>query len=179
MRVEADDFDETLLVAVADGSMPAFTLLYSRHAPAIYRFARNLSGSASGAEELLQDTFLTMWSKRRTIRIVDESALPWLLVVCRNHANNARRREARQRTVPLDEASNLASDAHPSTPFGDIQSELDQLTATDRRLVELCLVAGLSYAEAATLLDLSTNAVGKRLQKARARLRKAALDYGD
>jgi DNA-directed RNA polymerase specialized sigma24 family protein len=32
-------------------------------------------------------------------------------------------------------------------------------------------VGGASYAEAAQLLNISTNAVGKRLQKARARLR--------
>ena len=179
LAVESDDFDETLLVAIADGQMDAFTLLYERHARSVFRFAQHLSGGSNTAEELLQDTFLTFWSKRKSVRIVGESVLPWLLVVCRNHANNARRREERHRTLPLLEADRVATDAHPSDEFEDIRGELDALTPVDRQLIDLCLVRGLSYAEAATLLDLSTNAVGKRLQKARARLRKAAVNYGD
>jgi RNA polymerase sigma factor (sigma-70 family) len=179
MTFDDEAFDATLLVAVADGNLDAFTRLYERHAPAILRYSRNLSGTTAGAEELLQETFLTFWSKRRSIRVVDESVLPWLLVVCRNHANNARRREAKHRTVPLLDTDHVDIDAQPSGQLEDLGHELAQLRATDRQLVELCLVAGLSYAEAARLLDLSTNAVGKRLQKARARLRKAALDYGD
>jgi len=179
MTFDADTFDATLLVAVADGDMDAFTLLYERHAPAILRYSRNLSGTTAGAEELLQETFLTFWSKRRSIRIVDESVLPWLLVVCRNHANNARRREAKHRTLPLLDTDHMGVDVEKSPQLEDLGRELAQLRPTDRQLVELCLVAGLSYAEAARLLDLSTNAVGKRLQKARTRLRKAALANGE
>jgi len=43
----------------------------------------------------------------------------------------------------------------------------------DRRICEMCLIEGAPYAEAAEAVGLSTPATAKRLERARARIRKA------
>ena len=51
--------------------------------------------------------------------------------------------------------------------------ELDKLSPIDRRLCELCLGDGVSYKDAARIIDSTDTAVGKRLQRSRIRLRVA------
>ncbi|WP_372435512.1 hypothetical protein [Subtercola frigoramans] len=52
-------------------------------------------------EELVQDTFFTVWLKSSTIILPNTSLLPWLLVTCRNHGLNLRRRHDKHRTDEL------------------------------------------------------------------------------
>ena len=125
-------------------------------------------GSQPAAEEALQDTFLTAWEKRTTSSIVDDSLLPWLLTVCRNHSRNQLRRTRKNRTV--DPQRTQAIQAPPSDSLAWIRVELANLSALDRQLCQLCLIDGYTYAEAAQILDTTETAVGKRLQRLRARL---------
>jgi RNA polymerase sigma factor (sigma-70 family) len=167
----SEEFDIVLLDAYAHGRRSAFDELYARHAGSVLRFAWSLVGTRTLAEDVVQETFLTLWAKRRSIRFADESLLPWLLVTARNHARNVLRRRAKHDAAPLDET--LAA----SAPDEHLLIELlSGLTSSDRALVRLCLVEGYTYAEAAQALDTSPAAVGKRLERARIRLREAMAD---
>ena len=142
----------------------SFEVLYDRYAPAVARFAWSVSLSNEAAQDLLQETFLTAWDKRRQIRLVNGSVLPWLLTTCRNHARNHARRERKwQDLLELREES-----------VADLRWALDSLAGLppgERAVTELCVLHGLSYREAGERLGLSETTVGKRLQRARARLR--------
>ncbi len=166
------EFDIDLLLAARAGDAAAFGQLYERHAPAVLRYAWSRAGDRGAAEELLQDTFLTAWARRRSATILDESLLPWLLVICRNHVANHLRRLARRRTDAVDPALLPAARA-ADQEIAWISAELDRLSELDRRVCQLCLVDSLSYREAADELDSTPAAVGKRLQRARGRLRRA------
>src|SRR6266498_1651425 len=50
--------DETLLRMAMAGDEEAFTRLYRRLRGVVYRFARQMSGSSSGAEDVTQEVFL-------------------------------------------------------------------------------------------------------------------------
>jgi len=166
--------DRELLERTRNGDARAFGELFDRHSVAVYRYAWGLVRHDADAQELLQDTLLTAWSRRRAIRPVADSVLPWLLVTTRNHARNLGRRNAYRSTVPL-----LDSDASAADVRGELQWVTDAIAAlgeSDRRVCELCLVDGVSYLEAARALGITPAAVGKRLERARARLRKVALD---
>src|SRR5271163_5145701 len=52
--------DDLLLRRAAKGDEDAFVLLYRRHQGALYRFALRMTGSAWGAEEIVQDVFMTL-----------------------------------------------------------------------------------------------------------------------
>ena len=60
MKIPEEDQDETLLKRSAKGDEAAFTALYRKHAGVLYRFALRMTGSAWGAEEIVQDVFMTL-----------------------------------------------------------------------------------------------------------------------
>lgn len=166
MTTDRDDAD--LVRASRGGDVDAFAQLYRRHARAILRYSWGRMNSGAAAEELMQETFLTAWQRRDDARIVDESVLPWLLTICRNHSLNELRRARRQSTVELPE---LAASEHPTAELAWMEVEFAKLSPLDRTICRLCLVEGRSYEEAAAILTTTPAALGKRLQRARARLR--------
>ena len=59
------DSDEDLIEAVAAGDREAFGALYHRRRPDVYRFAMHLIGVPGAAEDVAQDTFMTVIHEAR------------------------------------------------------------------------------------------------------------------
>ncbi|PZE80627.1 RNA polymerase sigma factor [Curtobacterium sp. MCBD17_032] len=168
--------DAALARRLADGDRTALADAFDRFAPTLTRYAWALADSRQDVEELVQDTFLTLWQKAAGLDLATSALLPWLLVVCRNHARNQARRIAKNRGDELPE--DLA--AHPGADEARerlrwVRDEIAALAPTDRRICELCLLEGHSYAEAAQVLGLSVGAVTQRVSRSRARLKKAVM----
>jgi RNA polymerase sigma-70 factor (ECF subfamily) len=166
--------DRELVYRVAQGSVASFDLLYERHAPAVTRYAWGLASSRESAQELVQDTFVTLWRNAGAIELVGQTVLPWLLVTCRFHAANSRRAESRVtrmvRRLASHESLNAGSSSEDGTRW--VLEAIDALPAIDREVCLLCLVHGLTYREAGEALNLSESAVGKRLERSRITLRR-------
>jgi RNA polymerase sigma-70 factor (ECF subfamily) len=150
--------------------------LYDRHSRAVFRLAYALLQDVNDANDVVQDTFVLLWRKRRQLTLVEGSSLPWLLVTARLTALAVRRRRAtrRARSVGLERA-----DMVPAASFNDadaVRVALAELPEQDRNVLTLVLVEHRSYAEAAAQLGISTTAVGKRLQRARGRFRASYSD---
>ncbi len=157
----------------------AFGELFDRHSIAVYRFAYAQTHDVVSAQELVQETFVTAWKKLSEIRLIDASMLPWLLVTCRYHAQNLRRIMAKHACLPLDEhIANRGAESLDREHLADVEElewvfeAINHLSATDRRVVELCLYEGRSYREAANELGISVSSVTKRVQRSRERLRR-------
>lgn len=171
--------DVQLLDLVARGDHAAFAVLYDRHARTVARYALLWSAEAADMQDTLQETFVTAWKKADSIRIVGSSLLPWLLVTCRNHANNQRRKVGRRREQPWDPLlENFeAPDAGLSDERSDaVMTAIANLDPRDQAVCRLCLIEGLSYKEAAHELGQSVAWVGKRLQRTRAHLRRTVMN---
>jgi RNA polymerase sigma-70 factor (ECF subfamily) len=166
--------DAEFLRACQRGDVAAFASLYRRHAPVIMRFAWSKLRDRSQAEDLVQETFTTAWSKIRASRIVDESLLPWLLAICGNHIRNQLRRNAKHSTIALlDDATPARTGASDLTA---IDSAMESLSPIDRLVCELCLIDGFSYKEAAAMVGTTASAVRNRLHRSRAQLRDLLAD---
>lgn len=169
--------DRELLRQVADRDAQALTAVLDRHGPSVTRYAWALTARRMDVEEVVQDTFFTLWRRAADIES-DASLLPWLLVTCRNHARNVNRRNARH---DGDEISDqLAAPDEPSEARDRLRfvlAEIDALSEVDRRVCELCLVEGRPYAEAAEVVGLSVGAVKQRVFRTRTRLRKVVVDH--
>lgn len=165
---DEEQSDAELWLAYREGDTVAFTRLYRTHAPAVLRYSWSIVSDQALAEETLQETFLTAWDKRKTSHIVDDSLLPWLLTVARNHSRNQVRKARKHRTVVLD--AELAQAPSDGDELAWISVEIAKLSRNDQLLCQLCLVEGYTYAEAARVLETTAGAVGKRLQRVRARL---------
>ena len=172
--------DRRLLELTATGDELSFADLYDRHAETVARYLWAWLPSADDVQELVQETFVTAWQKAADVHVVGASALPWLLVVAKNHARNRSRKVARRRETGLEAWSDRLSDeasAEDRDRLRWIHDEMADLSDTDRRICELCLVEGASYKEAAAELGHSVTVVAKILQRAKARIRKGVLSH--
>jgi RNA polymerase sigma factor (sigma-70 family) len=143
----------------------------------VYCFRRTADWSL--AEDLMSVVFLEAWRRRSDVRLVRESALPWLLGVATNVVRNARRSLRRHRAalerLPREREPDFAEDvAGRLDDERRMRAVLAAFAALPRReqdVVALCRFAGLSYQEAAVALAIPVGTVRSRLARARARLR--------
>lgn len=168
------DADAALARRLALGDRAALADAFDRFAPTLTRYAWALAASKQDVEELVQDTMLTLWQKAASIDLPTGTLLPWLLVVCRNHAKNQARRIAKNAGDELPaELAAPASEDDARERLRWVRDEIAALPEIDRKICELCLLQGHTYSEAATMLGLSVGAVTQRVSRSRARLRKA------
>ena len=169
--------DAALVQRIVDGDEPAFVELYQRRSRGVYRFALQMSGSATTAEEVTQEVFLVLMRDAARFDPARGSFLSYLYGVTRNHVL----RQQRQRPV-------IALDARPDiveTLSGSDDPLVDamrhQIVATVRRAVLslpahyreavlLCDIEGLDYKDAARVIDCPIGTVRSRLSRARALL---------
>jgi len=85
--------DEAVLVAaVAAGSEDALASLYDRHANSIFATAYRLTGDRSGAEDVVQEVFLTLWNRAERFDPAVGSLAAWLGTIARNRGKSPARR---------------------------------------------------------------------------------------
>ena len=93
--------DDGLLRRMMAGDEDAFTLLYRRRHPSIFRFALHMSGNVAVAEDVTQEVFMTLIRDARRFDPSRGSLGGFLLGVARNHLR--KRWEQDRRSVPLAE----------------------------------------------------------------------------
>jgi RNA polymerase sigma-70 factor (ECF subfamily) len=174
--------DERLWADAAEGDEAAFGLLFDRHVRAVYNHCFRLSASWTLAEDATQATFLVAWRKRASVRLVDGSALPWLLTVAANVVRDERRSARRWLAAVL----RLPPERDTADPAEQVAERLDDeqrmravlraarvLPAAEREALALCVWSSVSYADAAQLLGIAEASVRARVSRVRARLAQA------
>lgn len=185
MTIETEPTDGDLCVDAADGDRVAFARLFDRHVRAVANHCFRLSGSWSAAEDLTQATFLVAWRRRKDIRVVAGSALPWLLVVATNNVRTEWRTQRRWlaaiRRMPIvaetaDPADDVAGRIDDQRRMRPILAAVRRLPRAEREAIALCVWSGLSYADAAQVLGIGDASVRSRVSRARARLARSLDD---
>lgn len=172
--------DESLLARIRKGEEEALRLLIRRHERRLYAAALSLTRATWDAEEVVGMAYLELWRKRDRVRIVDGSALPWLLRVtsfaAKNQLRGARRyrrllaRVPAQESIP-DHADEVARMLDQHALSTDLTDALEAASPLDASVILLCLVEELSTLQAAEVLDVPEGTVKSRLSRAKARLR--------
>jgi RNA polymerase sigma factor (sigma-70 family) len=179
MQVPPAD-DHELWSLAQDGDRDAFTAIYHRHAEAVWNHACRLTASQSAAEDVLAATFLTAWRRRHSVRLVAESARPWLLAVAGNEARTEWRRMTRHRRLTgrlgpapavEDHAESVVTSLDDRRRLHRVLAAIAELPASQREAVALCMVAELPQADAARVLGVPEATLRSRIFRARARLR--------
>ncbi len=172
--------DAALVRAAAAGSELAFRRLYHAYVRPVYWLAHGLVGTASDAEDVVQETFTVAWRKMRGLELESDSLLPWLVTICRFQAANrirGLRRDREHTTAAADESVPDTVDVEQQVITADlaerIARELDALTPLDREIFRLCAAEGYAYEAAATELGVSHGVVRNRLSRARTHMRSA------
>jgi RNA polymerase sigma factor (sigma-70 family) len=179
--------DDELWPLITAGHHGAFTILYERHAEAVWNYAYRLTASWNEADDLLSVVFLTAWRRRRDLRLAHGSALPWLYVVTTNVCRGERRRLARLfRALPRllapdtpDHAERLAEHDAAGDRLRRVLAAVGRLPRAEREAVQLCLLGGTPVEDAAALWGIAASSVHSRLARARARLHDLVLEDPD
>ncbi|MHA7651704.1 sigma-70 family RNA polymerase sigma factor [Mycobacterium sp. ML4] len=157
--------------------------LYDEHAGVLWRYALRLTGDASQAEDVVQETLLRAWQHPEVIGDTERSARAWLFTVARNMIIDDRR-SARFRNVvgSIDEAGA----PEQSTP-DEVNAALDrlliadalaQLSAEHRTVIERSYYRGWSTAQIANDLKIAEGTVKSRLHYAVRALRLTLQELG-
>ncbi len=172
--------DEELLRLTRAGDEHAFTVLYRRHQGPVYRFALQMSGSESVADDVTQEVFLALMGEFFRFDSSRGSLAPYLFGVARNQVR--RHLERGKFQVTLDEDSDEASCepiTAPGDPLGDLTlreglSALRQAILTlplhYREVVALCDLEEMSYEDAARTVGCAVGTIRSRLHRAHALL---------
>ncbi len=184
------DPDLELVQRARKGEFTAFEQLVERFQDRVYGLARRIVGEPHDAEDITQQTFLSLIEHIRDFR--GESAVSaWILRIATNHALKLLRKRRGLPTVPLVETGHAEED-YPDLPHpefiapwredpADIASRREVRELIDLALAELDEkyrlvfvlrdVEGLSIKETADALGLTESAVKVRLLRARLALR--------
>jgi RNA polymerase sigma-70 factor, ECF subfamily len=182
--------DALLLRRILDGDEEAFTLLYRRKHPAIYRFALHMSGNSALAEDVTQEVFMTLIRDASRFDPERGTLGGFLYGIARNHLR--RRWEQERSSVPLPETAdeidriiasgpaansrgggNVTAFPAPRDEFAQVEcvTRVRQAIATlpenYREVVVLCELDELSYEAAAELLECPVGTVRSRLHRAK------------
>ncbi|MDA8283419.1 MAG: sigma-70 family RNA polymerase sigma factor [Actinomycetota bacterium] len=165
--------------AAVDGDAEGLAVVFDRYLDRVYRHALRLSGSRHDAEDLTAGAFLELWRRRRQVRMVDGSVLPWLLVTVTNLARNRARGLRRYRrllaSLPRTEsihpgADDILDQQIAAGSAKRLQQALGQLSASQAALVSLVSFEGYTPAQAAGVLGITPAAARTRLHRARRRI---------
>jgi RNA polymerase sigma-70 factor (ECF subfamily) len=138
-----------------------------------------MTANTHDAEDVTAAAFLELWRRRKSVRVVDDSVLPWLLVtatnLARNLARNLRRYRALIGTLPRAEAASSAADIAveriEEERIGEqVRQALGSLSTADAALLGLTMFEHYSPAQAAASLGISDGAARTRLHRARTRM---------
>jgi RNA polymerase sigma-70 factor (ECF subfamily) len=137
--------------------------------PRLRRFARTLSRNAHDADDLVQITVERALIRSDQLR-PDSSLASWMFGILRNAwIDETRTRVRRDRVFAPEELGRNIADASQGayTDMLAVQNAMAQLPEEQRFAVALVLVEGLSYKEAAQVLDVPIGTVTSRLARGR------------
>ena len=146
--------------------------------PRLRRFARSLSRNQYDADDLVQSAVERAWRHHEQLK-PGASVASWMFGIMKNAWIDDRRSRGRRGEVAFPEDSG----DHPAVNPADLNATLwsvseamDKLPEEQRLAVALVLVEGLSYKEAAELLEIPMGTLTSRLARGRTALAAALGD---
>ena len=147
--------------------------------PRLRRYARVLTGHPTRADDLVQDTLLRAWDKRRLWK-AGTDLRAWLFTIMHNVHQN-------QRALARREAANISLDAEGEggaawqvaqngnqlerVELREMMALISRLPREQREALHLAAVEELSYGEISAVLAIPIGTVMSRISRAREKLR--------
>lgn len=172
-----------LLQQVAvDRDVDAFRQLFQSYAPRVKSYMMRQGADPNTAEELAQETLLTVWRKAALYSGEKGSATTWIFTIARNLRIDRLRREFPWQELPEGHNETASSDILPDEAVSEaerrkrVQSALATLPQDQHEVVALSYIDGLSHSEIADKLKLPLGTVKSRMRLAYQKIREAVED---
>ncbi len=182
------DVDADVIARARTGDYAAFEALVKRHQSRVYGLALGITKNAAEAEEVAQDTFVSLFENLETFR-GDARLSTWLFRVATNHALmklRKKRPEAMGNATdleplmqggvsPFDALSLWARNPDEALMSAEVHAavvaSLDALSAEDRALILVRAFDDASHDDLAHQFNTTVPAIKSRLHRARLALR--------
>jgi RNA polymerase sigma-70 factor (ECF subfamily) len=151
----------------------ATSALVRQVSPLLLRFFTSQCGSRAEAEDLLQDTWLQIHRARHSYR-AGEPLLPWIYAIARHTKVDAYRRwhRIRSREQPMSPLPEFpAAPMAESSPAEDFDALISTLPPSQREVVSMLKVGGMSLEEVARATGCSVGSVKLKAHRAYEKLR--------
>jgi RNA polymerase sigma-70 factor (ECF subfamily) len=177
--------DEDLMQLVLDGDARAFEVVFDRHAGAAFSLAYRMCGRRTMAEDIVQESFLSLWRSGARYDRARGSVRSWVLRVVHNRAIDAFRRELVKggRDVHDDGTAERMPDPQRTEAEVErrddaqrVRTALSRLPLEQRQVIELAYFGGFSHTEIAHQLELPAGTVKGRMRLGLTKLRVALGD---
>lgn len=165
---------------VRDGDARAFEVIFDRHAGAAFSLAYRMCGRRAVAEDVVQETFLSLWRSGARYDRARGSVRSWVLSVVRNRAIDAFRRTAVRDSRDVADQGVAQLLAAPELTEKEVERRddarlvrgaLGNLPADQRQVIELAYFGGFTHTQIAEMLDLPAGTVKGRMRLGLAKLR--------
>jgi RNA polymerase sigma-70 factor (ECF subfamily) len=174
-----------LVTAVADRrDQEAFTQLFDHFAPRLNAYLRRLGTDPATAEEITQETMVTLWRKAALFDPQESSLATWLYCIARNRRFDHLRQDrlnfldaSDPILEPMDE-SDLVVQVDMQQREKAVRSALESLPKEQLSLVRLAFFDGLSHSQISEQTGLPLGTVKSRIRLGFARLRRSLEDGG-
>lgn len=170
--------DDTLIMKIATGDTDALRQLYENVSGNIYGFALSITKNTHDAEDVLQETFVKVYSKACEY-IPQGKPLAWIFTIARNLCLTKMREKAR--TSALDESRPQDLDF---SSVHDVEHKIllemlfKVLNDEEKQILLLHSVNGMKHREIASFMNISLNTALSKYHRAIKKL-KAAVKEGE
>ena len=146
-----------LLQQAGRNDQKAFAELYKRTSSKLFGVCMHMLRDRSEAEEVLQETYTTVWRRAGSFDASRASAITWLVTLSRNKSID-RLRQHREELLDdpsrldeaVDEQPTPAAGAETSQEYQRLQQCLDELEPQQQSSVREAFFTGATYNELAT-----------------------------
>ena len=176
--------DAKLIQRVLAGDDTAFTELVKKYQKPVHALVWRKIGDFHIAEEITQDTFLKAYQNLSTLKEPQKFA-GWLYVIAANYCkmwlrkkrlstqsleatNSAKLEEATYSGYVIEENERTVAESQREV----VKKLLAKLQESDRTVITLYYLGGMTYEEISEFLGVSVSAIKNRLYRARQRLKK-------
>lgn len=167
-----------LIVAVAERQdRAAFSELFRHFAPRVKAYLMRFGDAGGRVEEVLQETFVAVWTRAATYDPARASAATWIFTIARNRQIDAFRREKRPEFDPNDpafvpEAEPLGEERVTARERSEsLNRALSELSEEQREVLRLSFFEDHSHEAIAAQLGLPIGTVKSRIRLAYGHLR--------
>jgi RNA polymerase sigma-70 factor (ECF subfamily) len=165
--------DEDVMQLVRRGDPRAFEIVYERHSAAAFSLAYRMMGTRSGAEDVTQEAFLSLWRSGARYDRARGSVRTWVLGIVHHRAIDAlRRATVHDKRRAGDEGIEDRFEAPERTDVeaarreeaGTVRNALSTLPADQCQVIELAYFGGFTHTEIAEMLEAPVGTIKGRMR---------------
>ena len=184
MTPPAQDHAAFIRAVAASADREAFGALFHHFAPRVKTLLMRAGASAASAEEIAQETMLTVWRKAARFDPDKASAATWIFTIARNLRIDTLRRERHPETLLPDDLAEQPDDAPPADQIllaaerdDRVRAAMAGLSAEQADVVRAAFFLDKPHAEIERHLNIPLGTVKSRLRLAMSKLRAALEDF--